>query len=468
MCTNQATSILGLDGLKYLYFEIWMKLISVDLEKRKELIADALVFDFDETLIAEHVKTSLLALIETFKTFLKDHSLIPNFIKPLWSNKLKQLIENAVKAKYNLHLNEDYIIDSVGPEENILPLEKDIGVRLQNFIWTDLHPFLQLKHNLCVNSCGSLTCVYIPNCLYLKMYKSIYGLTGTLGSLEEQNFINKMFNVECKIIPPFEEGKRRELPILICDGEAMWFDEITKSVLEVTQQGRAVLLICDTPKVVKQMHRKLISDTNTIIDADTGTSVERIVLYEHDGHAKRIEVVRDDGIRPGQIVIATNIAGRGTDIKLKPAVAKQGGLHVITTYLPRNERTEKQASGRAARSGQRGSCQIIMQKSEVLPLLEELKNKGEVLTPEKVMKWRKEKEADRLSNATTHLDRITSNYLYFKTFSKYYYYWKRHTNTNRYLLEDLKMRFGMFYEESRNPSSEFNQRSVKLRLIDVS
>ncbi len=487
LITNQAKSIAGVDQVKFIYIDIWIKLIKAE----KELSINQLnITDENKKAIKEQINTQEIA-----ESIDRDER-IPYFLKELVKGKLNLLIDNAIRAKYDLHVNEDYVINKKDDEDNILPLEKEIGVRLQNFIWTDLHPFLQMKHNLHVNSCGSLTSVFIPNCAYLNLYEKKYGLTGTSGSEKEMGFIRDIYSAESTIIPPFTPSIRQDLDPIMLNDENHWLNEITTVAEEYSRrQQRAVLFVCDTPKALKKIELKLRESGYTAI-----------TTYENEGDAHKIESINKDGIQPGAIVIATNIGGRGTDIKLSNTVKTNAGLHECTTYLPKNMRTQKQASGRAGRSGEPGSSQIIFQRSEVNTLetfvqkwkeqqdgVEETRNPLKVLVEElntilarKPIEQEEHKDEEqtssteerpfkneveyalalrdkveeiRLAQAKSHLGIMLGKYQQFKKFENYYYNLKKFKKINHFILEDLKLDFGLCYDKADSLQlEEFLQR----------
>jgi hypothetical protein len=454
LITNQAKPVAGVDQVKFIYIDIWQKLIKAEQELG---ISQLSITDGDKTKIKKEINKAEL------KAKILEDNRISSFLKKLISKKLDLLIDNAIRAKYDLYVDEDYVINKKDGEDNILPLEKDIGVRLQNFIWTDLHPFLQMKHNLHINSCSSLTSVFIPNCAYLKLYKKIYGLTGTLGSKKEQDFILNIYDAVSTIIPPFRPNQRNDIGSSMLEDENAWLDCIVGIAANYSKmQPRAVLFVCDTPKALKKIEQKL---------KESGYA--DIITYENESDAYKIEEInKSGGVTSSKIIISTNIGGRGTDIKLSDEVKSNGGLHEVTTYLPKNERTQKQAAGRSARSGEPGSSEIIFQRSEVTSLeklVEEHRKqkeqaegaeetKGDELSLDIIahtFALRNKMEEIRLEKAESHLQTMLNNYQLFKKFENYYYYLKKHKQINHFILEDLKLKFGLCYDKDEAQLKEF-------------
>ncbi|RMZ98522.1 translocase subunit seca, partial [Brachionus plicatilis] len=119
--------------------------------------------------------------------------------------------------------------------------------------------------------------------------------------------------------------------------------------------GRAVLIICKNKKDVNDVVRNLLVNHKHLFDFNGKLDGLRKV----EGLSKRVPTeIRQ--LRPGDVVVATNVAGRGTDFKLSDLLLKNGGLHVILSYVPDNERVELQAFGRSGRKGQPGSGNLIV------------------------------------------------------------------------------------------------------------
>ncbi|CAG2189203.1 unnamed protein product [Mytilus edulis] len=167
----------------------------------------------------------------------------------------------------------------------------------------------------------------------------------------------RQFGIDCLQIPTHRSKVFEELPGIICSSKPEWInriksivhDQVTKS----TNKGRrAVLVICEDINTAKELKNSL----NQVCAS--------IVLYS--GNDENNDNF-DTKLKAGSVIVATNIAGRGTDIDIEESVEKSGGLFVLVTFLPQNTRIENQVFGRSARKGQPGSAQIVLYKQS-LPL----------------------------------------------------------------------------------------------------
>ena len=272
---------------------------------------------------------------------------------------LEQWIRNALIARI-MTVNEDYIIDidrsdaAERCEPNVVIMDNQTGVEQYNSQWNcGLHQFLQLKHS-CRISHESLKAVFMSNVTYFKQYlnmngqkvykPTIFGLSGTLGSQSEKKFLQETYNVSCAVIPTFKPSRFEEkVPQMFSKKEA-WLKAVCSSA-QTKSINRPVLIICETVDVVNQMNDYLCSATKDL--------KAKIFVYK-----RSYEPLMDEISEPC-IFIATNLAGRGTDLKISDDLSSKGGLHVCLTYLPTSVRVEEQGFGRAARKGQKGSGEII-------------------------------------------------------------------------------------------------------------
>ena len=223
------------------------------------------------------------------------------------------------------------------------------GVIQEHTHWSNgLHQYLQIKHNLAMTPEG-LTTSFMSNMAYFKRYgDNIYGMSGTLGSKSEQELLKRVYGVDIAFIPTFAEKRFTEVPAIITDCSKEQYQAIAASAHEITSNRRAALILAET-----------IDDVENIKEALIQAGIESIKTYT-TGSAEENEQVIKDRANSGDVIIATNLAGRGTDIKLSNLVKSTGGLHVILSFLPSNLRVEEQGYGRCARAGIAGSGQMIL------------------------------------------------------------------------------------------------------------
>ena len=232
---------------------------------------------------------------------------------------------------------------------NITILDRDTGTDQANSQWDEaLHQFLQLKHG-CKLSLQSLKAVIVSNVSFFKLYNKLYGLTGTLGSQRERDLLLEIYGVDFVTIPTAKSKQFREDKPILCTSKEEWINHIRNEVEKLTkQEKRSVLIICET-----------VNDVETLRKAFGGKDAEHVHTYTRD--YEEFDIAQGTkALGKGQIIIATNLAGRGTDIKIREELRQANGLHVCLTYLPNNIRIEQQAFGRAARSGDKGSGQLII------------------------------------------------------------------------------------------------------------
>ena len=152
-------------------------------------------------------------------------------------------------------------------------------------------------------------------------------------------------------VPQRRQKQYLELEPIVASNEAEWLNEIkSASILEV-QKNRGVLIICETIEHAIMINKSLKVKLRP-------NSIKLYTMNNMD-QEKNIEK-----ILPGEIIIATNLAGRGTDIHTSE-IEETGGLHVIITFMPNNQRVEDQAFGRTARQGKRGTGIMIMNRQSL-------------------------------------------------------------------------------------------------------
>lgn len=358
----------GYKCIEFIYCYIYRLLIDIERKEKlipinKEEIISKLTDEF-ESFINQNKK-------ENFKS-----NYYPKFLHDYIVLRKKEWCRNAFEAKYEYRRNKQYkISENLEGIKVIKPIDYfNTGVIQQNSVWTGLQQFLELKEGLQltpenINSCymSNLTFFkkYITN-KGKKSYNNIYGLTGTLGSYETQLALNKIYNMKFIILPTYKQSKLKNPNYTIMNKHQLYIEYIIKEIKEYSKK-RAVLVIFEFIENIEEI--------KSILDKDS--SIEgNIIIYKDNENPEEASFLEKD-IEIGNIILSTNLAARGTDIKISKLLDKEGGLHIILTYFPINERIEKQALGRAGRKGENGSGELIIFSSKNIEKLKNNRNEEE-------------------------------------------------------------------------------------------
>uniref|UniRef100_A0A914PJ29 Chloroplast protein-transporting ATPase n=1 Tax=Panagrolaimus davidi TaxID=227884 RepID=A0A914PJ29_9BILA len=308
------------------------------------------------------------------KLFISKH--LHNFIR----QHLKEYVENAKSALF-MKEGEGYQIDcahmnsSISYEPRVIIVEQGTGVDLPTTQWSNgLHQFLQLKHG-CRLSAVSLKAVFISNVSFLKKFEHLYGFSGTLGASAERLQLSTMYNLDCISIPSSLPKLLYEECSIVSDSINEWITHIFEALLEKLKANRSVYVICESIRQVNTLSSAVKSHARKVLQKDGNfmKHFENLILYRRDRENFEYGSGTKD-LECGRIIFSTNLAGRGTDIKLCKDLAQNGGLHVIVAFLPDNIRVEEQAFRRAARCGEPGTAQlIVLNDSENLAHISRLK-----------------------------------------------------------------------------------------------
>ncbi len=214
-------------------------------------------------------------------------------------------------------------------------IDKDTGTDQPTSQWEGgLHQFLQLKEG-CQITPLTLKAVFVSNISYIQHYKILSGLTGTLGSETEREFLKEVYNSSFLIIPTAFPKQFNISKAKILNSNEDWLKEIRNEVA-LMLKSRSVVVFCETINDVRLVG-KMIKNDLKLDDA-------RVHTYTRDYADFKFE---SDELQVGHVIVATNLAGRGTDIKISKELHENGGLHICLTYLPENVRIEEQAFGRS-------------------------------------------------------------------------------------------------------------------------
>ncbi|CAF1444874.1 unnamed protein product [Adineta steineri] len=273
---------------------------------------------------------------------------IPNNYKEFYETQKSKWIYNAIEA-LNYQENIHYVVQ----EGQIKPVDYfSTGIVQSSTNWSDgLHQFLQIKHNLKITS-ETFTTNFLSNVSFINNYKNVYGLTGTLGSAKGKNVLKDVYKVDLVNIPQLRQKQYLELETVLAQDETKWLEEICSTVLIETKKDRGVLIICENIA-----HANRLGDILRIQHRSTAVKLYTMNNMDQEKHVEKI--------LPGEIIIATNLAGRGTDIQTDE-IEEFGGLHVVLTFMPNNQRVEDQAFGRTARQGKRGTGLMILNLMDLI------------------------------------------------------------------------------------------------------
>lgn len=277
-------------------------------------------------------------------------------MKEIIHRKLPIWVRSSLHAKA-LRVNDEYIIaDQVfgqKKKKTITVMDKATGVEQYSLKWSNgLNQFLQFKHGLELTP-ESLKAVFLSNYFCFDRYgQHIYGLSGTLGSDTEQQYLKELYQVDLAKIPRFKGEKYIKYKDTVVGDADEWIKKIQESVdRELNVKKRAALIICDSIEEVMVLQEQFKKQYPLVHIYTSTTQTEEISFFAHENPTQ---------VEPGDLIIATNLAGRGTDLKTSKALEDHGGLHVILSNLPLNIRIQEQGFGRTARSGNEGSGELIV------------------------------------------------------------------------------------------------------------
>ncbi|MCS0791440.1 preprotein translocase subunit SecA [Cytobacillus firmus] len=260
---------------------------------------------------------------------------------------LNHHITQALKAHSSMHLDVDYVVQ----EGEIVIVDQFTGRLMKGRRYSDgLHQAIEAKEGLEIQN-ESMTLATITFQNYFRMYEKLAGMTGT-AKTEEEEFRN-IYNMNVIVIPtnrPIARDDRPDLIYATMDGK---FRAVVEDIADRHKKGQPVLV------------GTVAIETSEIISKYlTKKGVPHNVLNAKN-HGREAEIILDAG-KPGAVTIATNMAGRGTDIKLGEGVKELGGLCVIGTERHESRRIDNQLRGRSGRQGDPGVTQFYLSMEDEL------------------------------------------------------------------------------------------------------
>ncbi|WP_339179430.1 preprotein translocase subunit SecA [Oceanobacillus sp. FSL W7-1293] len=256
-------------------------------------------------------------------------------------------INQALKAHVSMHKDTDYMVE----EGEVIIIDQFTGRKMKGRRYSDgLHQAIEAKENLQIQN-ESMTLASITFQNYFRMYKKLSGMTGTAKTEEEE--FRSIYNMDVIAIPtnqPVQRDDRADQIYKTMEGK---FKSVVNNIKERHEMGQPVLVgtvAVETSELISQMLKR--------------AGVKHEVLNAKN-HFREAEIIENAGQR-GAVTIATNMAGRGTDIKLGDGVKDLGGLAVIGTERHESRRIDNQLRGRSGRQGDPGISQFFLSMEDEL------------------------------------------------------------------------------------------------------
>lgn len=265
-------------------------------------------------------------------------------IKNLYDEKnmsVQHHIIQSLKAQKLFKKDVDYIVK----DGEVIIVDEFTGRLMFGRRYSDgLHQAIEAKEGVVIaRENQTLATITFQN--YFRLYKKISGMTGT-AKTEEEEFIH-IYNLPVVVILPNKKLVRNNSPDVIYRTEKEKFKAVIKEIVEIYKMGRPILV--------------------GTVSIDKSETLSRLLKKENIGHhvlnAKNHEREAEIIVQAGQgknVIISTNMAGRGTDIVLGEGIAKLGGLHVVGTERHESRRIDNQLRGRSGRQGDPGSSRFFL------------------------------------------------------------------------------------------------------------
>ena len=255
---------------------------------------------------------------------------------------LTHFIDNALRANYIMLLDIDYVVSE---EQEILIVDQFTGRTMEGRRYSDgLHQAIEAKEGVPIQD-ETKTSASITYQNLFRMYKKLSGMTGT-GKTEEEEF-REIYNIRVIPIPTNRPVQRIDHSDLLYASIEAKFNAVVEDVKVRYQKGQPVLVGTVAVETSDYISQKLVA-----------AGIPHEVLNAKN-HYKEAQIIMNAGQR-GAVTIATNMAGRGTDIKLGEGVRELGGLCVIGTERHESRRIDNQLRGRSGRQGDPGESQFYL------------------------------------------------------------------------------------------------------------
>jgi preprotein translocase subunit SecA len=285
-------------------------------------------------------KSRTVVLTEEGVSRVESYLKVQNLYEPK-NMELLHHVNQALKAHTLFKRDVDYVVK----EGEVIIVDEFTGRVMPGRRYSDgLHQALEAKEKVKIERENqTLASITFQN--YFRMYKKLAGMTGTADT--EAAEFKKIYNLDVLVVPTNMPMIRTDHTDVIYKTEKEKFNATIEEIKELHQTGRPVLVGTISIEKSELLSKYL-----------TRTGIKHHVLNAKH-HEREAEIVAEAGQR-GQVTISTNMAGRGTDIKLGEGVAELGGLHILGTERHESRRIDNQLRGRSGRQGDMGSSRFYL------------------------------------------------------------------------------------------------------------
>ena len=271
-------------------------------------------------------------------------------LPPIWKSKERRefLIEQAIAAKEFYHRDRHYVVTQ---DETVVIVDEKTGRLMKNRSWgAGLHQAIEAKEGVEMTD-PTETHTRMSFQRFFRLYKKISGMSGTLQRLENEFWL--IYKLPTIKIPKRIPTKYEVLPYKIAASKHEKWQLVSEEISQVRRDNRPILVGTRT-----------IQESAELVSILRQNNIDCILLNALN-HMEEASIVAAAG-GAGVVTVATNMAGRGTDILLEDKVALSGGLHVISTQRHESLRVDLQLFGRAGRQGQPGTVREILSLDDIV------------------------------------------------------------------------------------------------------
>ena len=262
---------------------------------------------------------------------------------------LNHHLDNALRANYIMIRDKDYVVQ----DGEVLIVDQFTGRIMDGRRYSDgLHQAIEAKEHVEIEE-ETKTMANITYQNFFRMYKKLSGMTGAAKTEDEE--FREIYNMEVISIPTNKPVIRDDRPDILYPNLKSKFKAVVEDIKERHAKGQPILV------------GTVAVETSELLSAMLDQAGVPHAVLNAKNHAKEAEIIMNAGQR-GAVTIATNMAGRGTDIKLGPGVRELGGLAVIGTERHESRRIDNQLRGRSGRQGDPGVSQFYLSLEDDLML----------------------------------------------------------------------------------------------------